>query len=95
MFWEPEEIEFTTGTKEEVRRAVRAEDSGGFSGSIVWNTRYLECKSAGREWTPDQAVVTGLLRRWDTTTKSLLVWRVEHLRAWLDGETVKKLKESQ
>ncbi|MBA8845725.1 hypothetical protein FHW02_003811 [Ochrobactrum sp. RH1CCR137] len=69
----------------QARRAMMAQDSGGFSGSLVWNTRYLECVSAGREWKPEQAVVTGLLRRWDTSTKTLLAWRVEHLRAWLEA----------
>lgn len=92
MFWEPGEIRFTSDTAEE---AVKAQDAGGFSGSLVWNTKYLKCRNAGREWVPDQAVVTGLLRRWDTATKTLLVWRVEHLRAWLDGGAVKKLKDFQ
>lgn len=91
ILWEPLETRFTSGTGEETRNVMRAQDAGGFSGSLVWNTRYLECLSAGREWTPDCAVVTGLLRRWDTGTKTLLAWRVEHLRAWLEGGAVKKL----
>jgi len=72
VFWEPQETNFTSGTDEETRNAVKIENAGGFSGSLVWNTRYLECCNAGRTWTPEQAVVTGLLRRWDTATKTLL-----------------------
>jgi hypothetical protein len=45
----------------------------------------LEVQAAGGQWTPDDAVVTGLLRRWDTGTKTLLVFRVEHLRAFLEA----------
>lgn len=56
------------------------------SGSLVWNTRYLETRESGRNWSPDDAVVTGLLRRWDEKTKTLLVYRVEHVRTWLDTQ---------
>lgn len=83
IFWEPEHTSFTPGTSTEARVEMRYDDPQGFSGSLVWNTRYLEITSAGREWSPDDAVVTGLLRRWDLETKTLLVWRVEHLNGWL------------
>jgi hypothetical protein len=86
MFWEPEAISFTTGTDDETRMRMKAENAGGFSGSLVWNTRYLETLTAGRDWSPDEAMVTGLLRRWDTSTKRLLVFRVEHCRAWLESK---------
>lgn len=87
IFWEPQSASFTSGTDQNARRAMRVQDSGGFSGSLVWNTRYLECVNAGYEWQPEMAVVTGLLRRWDTSTKTLLAWRVEHLRAWLSRQS--------
>jgi hypothetical protein len=83
MFWEPLQTQFTAGTSAEAKASMGFNDAQGFSGSLVWNTRYLETTAAGRKWSPDDAKVTGLLRRWDTGTKSLLVWRVEHLRAWL------------
>ncbi len=83
MFWDPLQTEFTAGTSAETRASMRYNDAQGFSGSLVWNTRYLETTGAGRNWSPADAKVTGLLRRWDTATKTLLVWRVEHLRAWL------------
>ena len=54
------------------------------SGSLVWNTKFLEVTQTGETWDPERhAVVTGMLRRWDQDTSSLLVWRVEHLLNWL------------
>ncbi|RWQ45671.1 MAG: hypothetical protein EOS82_24065 [Mesorhizobium sp.] len=91
VLWEPQETRFTDETDPATRLAMKAQDPGGFSGSLVWNTRYLEHMAAGREWSPECAVVTGLLRRWDTATKTLLVWRVEHLRSWLGGINLKNL----
>jgi len=91
VFWEPQETSFTSGTDEQARNVMKFQDAGGFSGSLVWNTRYLECGRAGRDWTPECAVVTGLLRRWDTATKTLLVWRVEHLLAWLERDAFNRL----
>jgi len=83
MFWEPLQTQFTAETSAEAKASMGFNDAQGFSGSLVWNTRYLETAGAGRKWSPADAQVTGLLRRWDTGTKTLLVWRVEHLRAWL------------
>lgn len=86
IFWEPENTQFSSGTSAEARIAIRSDDPGGMSGSLVWNTRYLETRESGRNWSPDDAVVTGLLRRWDEKTKTLLVYRVEHVRTWLDTQ---------
>jgi hypothetical protein len=83
MFWEPQQTSFASGISDEARAAMKLDNPGGFSGSLVWNTRFLQVLNAGGSWAPQDAVVTGLLRRWDTSTKTLLVWRVEHLRAWL------------
>jgi hypothetical protein len=94
ILWEPQETKVASDTSDEARGAIKFEDPGGFSGSLVWNTRYLENQKSGREWTPECAVVTGLLRRWDYHTKTLLVWRVEHLRAWLEGGAVDRLWSS-
>lgn len=85
LFWEPEHTQFTSGTSSDVRAEMKFEKAGGFSGSLVWNTRYLEISRQNATWSPEDAVVTGLLRRWDKGTKTLLVWRVEHLWAWLDA----------
>lgn len=86
LLWEPQGTTFVDSTSIEVRKAVRYTDPGGFSGSLVWNTRYLEVTSTGHQWTPECAIVTGLLKRWDTGTKTLLVTRVEHLRRYLEAE---------
>ena len=83
MLWEPKRTQFTTNTTPDARTEMKFDDPHGFSGSLVWNTRFLEVQAVGRQWTPEEAVVTGLLRRFDPATKTLLVWRVEHLLAWL------------
>jgi len=84
LFWEPENISLTSQISQEAAKEMKFEDAQGFSGSLVWNTRYLEVTNSGGEWTPGDAVVTGLLRRWDKDTRTLLAWRIEHLRDWLD-----------
>jgi hypothetical protein len=55
----------------------------GFSGSTVWNTHYVECLSAEKPWTPNEARVTGIVCRWRTGDAGIVVLRVEHLRSWL------------
>jgi hypothetical protein len=40
IFWEHEKIEFTESTPQENRANIKHEDPHGFSGSLVWNTRY-------------------------------------------------------
>lgn len=86
LFWEPENIDLTSQTSPEAAAEMKFEEANGFSGSLVWNTRYVEVTRQGDRWTPEHAVVTGLLRRWDKDTRTLLAWRVEHLRAWLDAK---------
>jgi hypothetical protein len=49
----------------------------GFSGSLVWNTRYVESIQNGTEWTPEDAVVTGILKRWIEKEELLTATRVE------------------
>ena len=83
IIWEPECTQLSSQTSQEARDQMKFEDAGGFSGSLVWNTRYLEVTQKGREWTPEDAVVTGILRIWDKDTKTLLALRVEHLRKWI------------
>lgn len=84
LLWDPQQTTYVESTPMEVLKAMRFTNPGGFSGSLVWNTRFLEVTSSGQQWTPDCALVSGLLLRWDTSTKTLLVARVEHLRNWLD-----------
>lgn len=49
----------------------------GMSGSLVWNTRVLECHNAGVKWTPAEAQVTGLVWGWPDVY--LIGTKVEHL----------------
>ena len=80
MFWQPKDIKYTADTTEEEREKVKHEDARGLSGSLVWNTRYVEATGSGRSWSPADAVVTGMAQRWDNVTQALLVYRVEHIR---------------
>lgn len=84
LFWEPQQTHFTPETSGDVKAETKFDNPEGFSGSLVWNTRYLEVTNAGDAWKPQDAVVTGLLRRWNQKTKTLLAWRVECLRGWLE-----------
>ena len=83
MLWSPGETVLSPGTDEEVKRRVKYDDPAGFSGSLVWNTRFVEKGCDVNAWCPQDAVVTGLLRRFDPDTQTLLVWRIEHLNEWL------------
>lgn len=83
ILWSPPNASVTSGTDQKTRATVRFNDAAGYSGSLVWNTRFVEMGCNLNAWSPHAAQVTGLLRRWDTNTASLLAWRVEHLLAWL------------
>ena len=56
LFWDPQQTRVTAGTEDEARAAMKWDDPGGFSGSLVWNTRYLEVQDAGGHWKPEDAV---------------------------------------
>jgi len=83
--WNPERAQFTTGTAPEVARRIRKDDPAGFSGSLVWNTRFVRRGSDLRKWKPTDAVVMGLLRRFDDKRNRLLVLKQEHLWTWLQS----------
>ncbi|MCK1328624.1 hypothetical protein IVB57_09495 [Bradyrhizobium sp. CW9] len=86
MYWQPKDTQYSADTTDEERRLAKSEDARGFSGSLVWNTRYLEVTQAGGVWTPADAVVTGMVQRWDIASQTLLVYRVEHIRKWLQED---------
>lgn len=83
MLWVPGTATVTFGTAEEARAVIKQEYPQGFSGSLVWNTQFVERGCDLSTWTPDDAVVIGMLRHYDKDTNTLLAWRVEHIRAWL------------
>jgi hypothetical protein len=57
----------------------------GLSGSTVWNTRFVEARMAKRSWTPDLAVVTGVVWGWPSAAGCVVATRAEYLRSFLLG----------
>jgi hypothetical protein len=52
----------------------------GFSGSLVWNTRRMERWMRGEEWSPEDALVTGMVWGWNQEPY-LYATRVEYILA--------------
>lgn len=63
-------------------------DPAGLSGSLVWNTRLVECVQNNRNWSPDLAQVTGMLVRSDTPLVAVQMVRIEVIRDFLERNTV-------
>lgn len=57
-------------------------DPHGLSGSLVWNTRRLECFHKGEPWDQSLAVVTGIVWGWPGSNY-LIATKVEHFRKFL------------
>jgi hypothetical protein len=51
----------------------------GFSGSLVWNTRYVEFNQKRIKWSPSNAKVTGLIYKWEQNKTCLWATKVEQL----------------
>lgn len=85
ILWDADKVQYTSETTLNERMAVKALDPHGLSGSLLWNTRYIETTSKGGQWLPEASGVTGLVDRWDPDAKTLLVHRVEFVRQWLDA----------
>jgi hypothetical protein len=56
-------------------------DPHGFSGSLVWNTRFVELGCDIDAWSPDNAVVTGLVWGWPSSAACLVATRAEFVRS--------------
>lgn len=54
----------------------------GLSGSLVWNTRRLQCFYERRTWNPSMALVTGIIWGWPSRDY-LIATKVEHFRGFL------------
>lgn len=50
----------------------------GWSGTLVWNTRFAEMTKNGKEWSPSDAQVTGMVWGWPSSDACLLATKVEH-----------------
>jgi hypothetical protein len=57
-------------------------DPQSMSGSLVWNTRFVECALQQKDWTPEEAVVTGLLWSWPNERRVVAI-RIEYVRSFL------------
>ncbi len=55
----------------------------GFSGSLVWNTRFVECATNKVQWSVDHAQVTGLVWGWPSSEGCLIATRGEYVRSVL------------
>jgi hypothetical protein len=55
----------------------------GLSGSVVWNTRFVELWGNGSDWNPDCAEVTGLLWGWPSSAACVVATRIEYVRSFL------------
>ncbi|KAF3984386.1 MAG: hypothetical protein HFP81_02415 [Methylococcales symbiont of Hymedesmia sp. n. MRB-2018] len=53
-------------------------DPHGFSGSLVWNTKRVECLMAEKEWKPELARVTGIVWAWPSSAACILATKVEY-----------------
>jgi len=51
----------------------------GMSGSLVWNTRVVEQRLRGFNWSPSDAVVTGIVWGWPSDT-SIVATKVQHMQ---------------
>jgi hypothetical protein len=57
----------------------------GLSGSTLWNTRFVQAKMSKTRWTPELAVVTGVIWGWQPGLSCLVATRAEYLRSFLLG----------
>ena len=55
----------------------------GFSGSPVWDTRFLRCMHENRQWTPKESRITGIVPFWNQKTAHLVAIRIEYVREFL------------
>ena len=83
IIWDPTKVKLTSKTDEGVVARFKHSDPHGFSGSLVWNTRFVELGSDLSQWNPEQAVVTGMLRRGDEKSRLLVAQQIQHLLPWL------------
>jgi hypothetical protein len=60
----------------------------GLSGSLVWNTRRVECLQRNQEWSPELAQVTALLCSWiEKPVPYVVATRIEVIRDFLRRRT--------
>lgn len=80
LLWPPTMPRWSNGTSSEAQKNMKFSDPRGFSGSLVWNTRFLETGGDLTTWSPQDARVTGLLKRFEEESLLLLATPIERLR---------------
>jgi hypothetical protein len=78
--WSPNEI------FDEAGGSTRFVKAYGMSGSLLWTTGRVGCKSL-HEWRPEMARVVGVLHNWDKDAQCLVGTRIEHVRTFLADAT--------
>jgi hypothetical protein len=70
------------GTAIEVEGGIEKElpHASGMSGSLLWNTKYVESMRDGVEWSPSLARVCGVLRGVVTNPNLVIATRIEAIR---------------
>lgn len=81
LLWPNGRHDWSKRTTAEARRQMKLDNPAGFSGSLVWNTRFLETGGDLSRWTPEQAVVTALLKRFVREDDALLALPIEGFRS--------------
>ena len=56
-------------------------DPHGLSGTLLWDTKYIG--KNGENWSPTDAMVTGIIHQWDTEHQLLIGTKIEILRVFL------------
>lgn len=56
----------------------------GLSGSLLWDTKVINCERSQVYWTPEHARVCGVVWATVDTAPYLAVTKVEHLHSWLE-----------
>ena len=59
--------------------AVSLPDPYGFSGSLLWNTKRVECEKLEIEWDPSMAEVTGIVWGWPSSSVCILATKIDHI----------------
>jgi hypothetical protein len=88
LYWRPGTLNTTPATDPEVAKYIRTDDPHGFSGAVVWNTNFIRAYKEGREWSPHDARITGLVTSWDMATESIVARRIEGIHEWLFNATI-------
>lgn len=79
LLWPNGEQKWSDKTTDEARNSIRFNDPAGFSGSLVWNTRFLEAGADLGKWEPKMARATAVLKRFVPEDNVLLATPIEAL----------------